>query len=89
MLEIFQIKKEVRDAHKVVGKILRGLRHHFPQEVAIHEYCMNSLTPDYTTFSACAKNGDKVGFAMLVMNSAQTAEVWVMGVLPEFQGLGL
>jgi GNAT superfamily N-acetyltransferase len=45
-----------------------------------------------TTFgrtTTCAKNGAKVGFSMLVMNSSQTAEVWVMGVLREFQGQGI
>jgi len=84
----FHIVELKVDQEKIVGTVLRALPQYFRQESAIVDYCHNSKLPQYKTFASLTDGGNQVGFAMLVMNNSMTAEIWVMGVVPDFHGQG-
>jgi GNAT superfamily N-acetyltransferase len=66
------------------------LPEYFGFESSIVDYCDCARRPAYTTYAAIAEDDRKIGFSMLVMNNEMTAQIWVMGVMPEFhrQGVG-
>jgi len=86
----FQIKELRSNQDKVVRYVLRELPEYFGNENAVKQYGEDAKQPQSTTFAAVMEDGEKAGFATLVMNSESTAEIWVMAVLPEFhrQGIG-
>jgi GNAT superfamily N-acetyltransferase len=83
------VKEQVYSADRIVGLVLRKLPDYFGSEAAILGYCKNARMPAYKTFVASGERGQTVGFAMLVMNNSMTAELWVMGVVPDFHGHGV
>lgn len=86
----FRIEEQKSNQDKLVSRVLNALPDYFHFESAINNYCEIAKDIHYTTYAAVMKNGEKAGFATLVMNSETTAEIWIMGVLPEFhrQGVG-
>ncbi|MBS1992664.1 MAG: GNAT family N-acetyltransferase [Cyanobacteria bacterium SZAS LIN-2] len=84
-----RIEQAVGNPDRIVGTILRTLPEYFGFESAIVDYCENARDEKYTTFVALSENADAMGFAMMVLNSDTTAELWVMGVLPAFHSRGI
>lgn len=72
-----------------MGQILRALPEYFGFEAGIVDFCEAARKSKNTTYAAIADDGTRVGFLLLTMNNDMTAEIWVMGVLPECHGQGI
>lgn len=73
----------------MVGQILRALPEYFGFEAGIVDFCEAARKMKNTTYAAITDDGTRAGFLLLTMNNNMTAEIWVMGVLPEFHGHGI
>jgi len=75
------------DKVKFAEQIIRQLPDWFGIEESIFNYLSDIAT--MPTYFATDAKGDKLGFATLHFHNSATAEIHVMGVLPQWHGMGI
>ena len=85
MIKIIEIKR-LKQKQTIANNILRNLPKWFSIEKAIIDYVVSVKNQEF--FATFDKN-KPIGFISIKLNDKSTAEICVMGILEEYQSMGI
>jgi len=84
-MHIIEVQSDPSQKRAVAEKILRSLHQWFGIESSTLEYIAGVSELDFRSLHVA---GESVGFVALEKHNTNTAEIYVMGILPEYHGNG-